>query len=118
MTKVTTSNDKKDISLVSNYNKIVQQIEQAAKTNKGELMADPYFGSNSFQFTYDGVTDIAMTRVSVKDSIEYAVPELLNLTVQLTENTDTSLIFDVNFSLSDYLNTQDNINCTIEIPKL
>lgn len=116
MTKVTSANNKKDISIVSNYNKIVQQIEQSAKVNKGELMADPFFGSNYFQFSFDGIADVAMMRTVIKDSIEYSIPDLINLSVELLENTGTSLIFDITFSLSDYLNNQDNINCVIEVP--
>jgi len=116
MTKVSAANNKKDIGMVSNYNKIVQQIEQAAKVNKGELMADPFFGSNYFQFSFDGIADVAMMRTVIKDSIEYAIPDLINVSVELLENTETSLIFDINFTLSDFLNTQNNINCVIEVP--
>ena len=116
MSKVSTTNAKKDISLVSGYNKVVQQVEHASKVNRGELMADPFFGSSYYEYIFDGVSDISMMRVSIKNSIEYGIPDLINVSVELLENTEISLIFDVNFTLSDYINSQTDINCVIEVP--
>ena len=116
LSKVSTTNAKKDISLVSGFNKIVQQVDQSAKVNKGELMADPYFGSNMYQYIFDGLADIAMMRTSIQDSIEYGIPDIFNISVELIENTGFSLIFDVNFSTTDYINSQTDINCVIEVP--
>lgn len=116
MTKVSTANAKKDISLVTGDNKIVQIVEQACKVNQGELMADPYFGSNYFQYLFTGSGTKAETQINVKNSIEYAIPNIYNLSVQMSESTETSIVFNISFNTTDFINSQNGVECIIEVP--
>lgn len=116
MTKVSTANAKKDISLVTGDNKIVQIVEQACKVNQGELMADPYFGSNYFQYLFTGSGTKSETQINVKNSIEYAIPNIYNLSVQMSESTETSIVFNISFNTTDFINSQNGVECIIEVP--
>lgn len=116
LTKVTTTNSKKDISMVTGLNKTVQLVEQACKVNQGELMADYYFGSDFYQYKFTGLANTSMLQAMLSNSIQYSVPELSNVTVKLTEATDVTMNFDITFTTSDSVNKQVNAQCTIEVP--
>jgi len=114
--KVTTSNTKKDISVVSGYNMIVQQIEQVCKSNQGELMADPYFGSNVYQYIYDNQYDKNLIELFVTNSIQYGVKSAYNVIVKMTESNSSYITFNIKFSLGNSVNNQKTIECNIEVP--
>jgi hypothetical protein len=116
LTKVTTNNSKKDISMVSGLNKTVQLVEQACKVNQGELMADFFFGSNFYQYKFTGRVNPSMLQAMLANSVQYALPNLLNVTVKLVEATDDVMTFDITFTTSNSVNTQINAQCTIEVP--
>jgi hypothetical protein len=116
LTKVNTTNTKKDIGVVSGYNKLVQQIEQSCKVSPGELMADPFFGTSYFQYTFNRAGTKSLTQAAIANSIRYSMPNIQNLVVQLSETTNTSMIFDISFSTTDFVNSQQTVNCTIEVP--
>lgn len=116
LTKVTTANSKKDISVVSGLNKIVQLIEQACKVNQGELMADYYFGSNFYQYKFTGLTNKSLLQATLAHTIQYAIPSITNITVLLTDVSDEYMTFDITFTTSNSVNSQINSSCTIEVP--
>lgn len=113
--KVDTANNKKDIAVVSGYNMIAQQIQQACLTQKGELMADPYFGSDYYSFIFSGKISMFGLQNKLESVIRYAVPTLYDVKVTIKNYTEELLKFDVGFSLSDSIKSQTLI-CSIEVP--
>jgi hypothetical protein len=113
--KVTTANQIKDIAVVTGYNKIVQQIEQACLTQKGELMADPNFGSNYYSFKFSMGISLPALNSNIRNVIKYAIPTLYDVTVNTTEYTDEILKFDVTFTTNDTIKKQ-TMTCTLEVP--
>jgi len=95
---------------------LVQQIEQSCKVSPGELMADPFFGTSYFQYAFNGAGTKSLTQAAIANSIRYSMPNIQNLVVQLSETTNTSMIFDISFSTTDFVNSQQTVNCTIEVP--
>lgn len=116
LTKVSTSNAKKDISLVTGDNKYVQIIEHACKVNQGELVSNPFFGSNYFQYIFNGSGTKYTTERIVRNSIEYALPGVSNISVELIESSEISLTFNVSYSVTDSINSQNKVECIIEVP--
>lgn len=116
LTKVTTANSKKDIAIVSGLNKTVQQIEQSCKVNPGELMSDPYFGANYYQYKFEGFSNKSSIERSIRSSIQYGNPSLLNVFVELADASETSITFNIKFNQNDLVNFKQNQQCTIEVP--
>jgi phage baseplate assembly protein W len=114
--KVNTTSSKKDISVVTGFNKIVQQIEQTTKVNKGELMSDPYFGSNVYQYIYDGSMSAGILQGVLGQAIQYAIPDIRTIIVNLVSVSDMEYVFKINFTSNNSVNVQNNAECTIEVP--
>lgn len=115
LTKVSTDNATKDFSVVTGYNMLVQQIEQACKVNKGELMADPYFGSDINQFLYSDQINKNFIQGFLSNSINYGVTDVNNVVVKNMNYGESSLTFEVEFSVSNSVNSQ-SVKCNIEVP--
>jgi len=79
-------------------------------------MADPYFGSNYYDYSFMGSFQKPALEASIKNSIEYGIPSLRKVSVQLTESNDIYMSFLVKFNQTDLVNTQNNLQCTIEVP--
>lgn len=115
LTKVSSDNSTKDFSVVTGYNMLVQQIEQACKVNQGELMADPYFGSNINQFIYSDQINKNFIQGFLSNSINYGVSNISNVIVKNMNFSETYLNFEVEFSVSNSVNKQ-SVKCNIEVP--
>lgn len=113
--KITTSNSIKDFAVVSGYNMIVQQIQQACLTQKGELMADPNFGSNYYSFKFAAGISNAALENALKNSIEYSVKSLYNVKVKINYYSNDLIQFTVTFTTGDGINKQ-TMNCNLEVP--
>lgn len=94
---------------------LVQQIEQACKVNQGELMADPYFGSNINQFIYSDQINKNFIQGFLSNSINYGVSNISNVIVKNMNFSETYLNFEVEFSVSNSVNKQ-SVKCNIEVP--
>jgi hypothetical protein len=113
--KISTSSEFKDIGMVTGYNMIVQQIEQACLTQKGELMADPIFGSNYYSYKYSAGISIPALENSLKNTITYGVKNIYNVSVKVSSYSDSLIQFNATFSIADGVNKQ-TMTCSIEVP--
>lgn len=111
---VTTTNSKKDISLVSGFNAISQYIEHVLKTQKGELVSDMNLGADYFTYIF-GTQDKSVLELSVSAYIEASIPQIRNVRTQLVYYSTDILQFEIFFSLYDGIREQNNISCFIEV---
>lgn len=105
---------KKDISMVSGYNAIVQYIEHIMKTQKGELISNMDIGSDYFTYAF-GSDDKAFLELNLASYIEAAIPQVRSVKVNLIYYSQDRLQFEVKFSLFDGIKSQNNISCFIEV---
>ena len=105
---------KKDISMVSGYNAIVQYIEHIMKTQKGELISNMDLGSDYFTYAF-GTEDKAFLELNLASYIEAAIPQIRSVKVNLIYYSEDRLQFEVKFSLFDGIKSQNNISCFIEV---
>lgn len=105
---------KKDISMVSGYNAIVQYIEHIMKTQKGELISNMDLGSDYFTYAF-GTEDKAFLELNLASYIEAAIPQIRSVKVNLVYYSEDRLQFEVKFSLFDGIKSQNNISCFIEV---
>lgn len=111
---VDTITSKKDISMVSGFNSIAQQIEHVLKTNKGELVSNSNLGSNYFTYAF-GTDDINGLEYILAGYIEAVIPKLSEVKVRTLFYNDKQYQFQINFSLFDGINVQKNASCFIEV---
>jgi len=114
-TKVSTSLNKKDLSLVTGFNSIVQNIEQVCKTQKGELPSDLNFGSEYFSYIFNPVAGKNVLENKIKNNIEYNVKNLKNVEVKISYMDEQKVILNVSYSLVTSLKNQ-NGNVGLEVP--
>lgn len=113
--KITTTNQVKDFAMVTGYNMIVQQIQQACLTQKGELMADPNFGSNYYSYKFAAGVSLGALESALKNSIQYGVKSIYNVKVKINYYSNSLVQFTVTFSTSSGVSNQV-MTCSIEVP--
>lgn len=111
---VNTIYTKKDISMVSGYNYIVQSIEHIMKTQKGELISNMDLGSDYFSYSF-GTQDKAFLEINLAAYIQAAIPQIQNVKINMIYYNEDMLQFEVKFSLFDGIKSQNNISCFIEV---
>lgn len=112
----TTSNSKVDISTVSGYNSITQQIQHVARTQKNELIADMNFGSKLYEYIFQGNVDKSLINITMAAAIQTNIPRISNVKAQMSYYSENLIKFDVYFSTFDGVNSQKNSYCSIEVP--
>lgn len=111
---VNTIYTKKDISLVSGYNYVVQSIEHIMKTQKGELISNMDLGSDYFSYSF-GTQDKSFLEINLAAYIQAAIPQVQNVQINMIYYSEDRLQFEVKFSLFDGVKSQNNISCFIEV---
>jgi phage baseplate assembly protein W len=112
--KVENNQSKKDIGLVTGYNSIVQAIEQVMKTQKGELISDSNIGSEYFSFIFQSL-DRGSLEYNLASYIDAAIPQINDVKVILTNQSEETLSFQIQFSILDGIKVQKNASCFIEV---
>ena len=111
-----TTNNKVDISTVTGYNSIVQQIQHVARTQQNELISNMNFGSKVFDYMFQGNVDKTLINITMAACIQTNVPRLSNVKAQMSYYSTDLIKFDVYFSTFDGVNSQKNSYCSIEVP--
>jgi hypothetical protein len=113
--KVKTSTSTKDVGMVSGFNAISQYIENVTKTNKGEVPSDVNFGSDYFNYIFDGNADVGVMELKLAADIASKIPELIDVKVNVIDFTQNIVTFEVFYSLNNGVNKQQNSSCFIEV---
>lgn len=111
-----TTNSKVDISTVSGYNSITQQIQHVARTQQNELVSNMNFGSKIYDYIFKGNIDRTLINITMAASIETNVPRISDVKTQMSYYSTDLIKFDVYFSTFDGINSQKNSYCSIEVP--
>jgi len=84
---------------------IVQKLEMALFTNKGDLYGEPNLGCNLEYFLWETKVPVADLRNIITDQINYYIPELNDIgytfNIQLYEGTYRDILY-LNFIIKGY----------------
>ena len=114
--KVSTDSSKKDIGYVDDQNSFVAQIENLFKTKKGENISDIYFGSDISSYVEYPSTNSRAVVSTLSSAIKYGIKNIFNPRVSILSSTQSSILFQIEFSYPLGPNTSTKTSCTIEIP--
>jgi len=115
--KIPSTGSKTDISMVSDYNSIVQKINHLFNTNKGELVSDKNFGSDYYTYLFDPIGNKKNIEANFSNYIKASIKNILKTKVELVECNETNLYFDIYFSYFDGKTLNENIYCSVEVTR-
>lgn len=113
--KIKTSASTNDIAIVTGFNAITQYIENISKTQKGEVPSDVNFGSDYFNYIFNGNADPGVMELKLAADISSKIPELIDVKVSVVDFTETVVTFEVFYSLNNGITKQQNSSCFIEV---
>lgn len=113
--KVSVTDAKKDISLVTGFNAYAQYIEVVCKTQKGELVSNMNLGSNYYEYIFNGQADLPALQNSMAGYIQAVIPKITNVKVITQYSSANQFQFIVYYSISDGINTQTNNSTFVEV---
>lgn len=115
--KVSSNNNKKDISFVTDYNSYVQKIENVCRLQKNEIPSSVYMGVDYYDFLFNPVSNKNIMEQIIENNILNAVYDIRNVTVEIVNYTESSLTLKVIFTPSKLIN-QNPTTCQIEVSLL
>lgn len=113
--KVTTSNNKKDVGMVSNYNSYVQKIEHICKLQKGEIPSDMNLGSEYYSFIFNPGANKPLLQKNIENYIKVGIREISDVNVIVGYYDQSKLLLNVTFKIGNGINEQSSA-CKIEVP--
>lgn len=116
-TKVSSTNNKKDISFVTGYNSYVQKIENVCRLQKNEIPSSVYMGVDYYVFLFNPVSNKNIMEQAIENSIVNAIYDIQNVNVEITNYTDSTVTMKVTFTPSKLIN-KNPTTCQIEVSLL
>jgi hypothetical protein len=116
-TKVSSTNNKKDISFVTGYNSYVQKIENVCRLQKNEIPSSVYMGVDYYVFLFNPVSNKNIMEQAIENSIVNAIYDIQNVNVEITDYTDSTVTMKVTFTPSKLIN-KNPTTCQIEVSLL
>lgn len=115
--KVSSTNNKKDISFVTGYNSYVQKIENVCRLQKNEIPSSVYMGVDYYVFLFNPVSNKNIMEQAIENSIVNAIYDIQNVNVEITDYTDSTVTMKVTFTPSKLIN-KNPTTCQIEVSLL
>lgn len=112
--KIDSSNQKKDISFVTDINSYVQKIENVCRLQKGEIPSSINLGVDYYAFIFDPYSNKSTVEDNVSVGIRSGIKDIKQAKTNLVYYNDEKLTLDVTFSLS-YTTPQKTTTCRIEV---
>lgn len=112
--KVDTSNNKKDITFVTDINSYVQKIENICRLQKGEIPSSSGLGTSYYAFIFDPYSNKNTLESEIANSILAGIKDILSAKVKVVYYDDTKVILNVTFSLGYQFNNSKT-TCKIEV---
>jgi hypothetical protein len=112
--KINTSNNKKDISFVSDYNSYVQKIENVCRLQKNEIPSAMNMGVDYYVFLFNPVSNKNTMEQSIANSIINSISELEDVSVDITYYTESLITMNVTFTVSKLIQ-KNPTTCKIEV---
>lgn len=116
-TKVSSTNNKKDISFVTGYNSYVQKIENVCRLQKNEIPSSVYMGVDYYVFLFNPVSNKNIMEQAIENSIVNAIYDIQNVNVEITDYTESTVTMKVTFTPSKLIN-KNPTTCQIEVSLL
>lgn len=115
--KVSSTNNKKDISFVTGYNSYVQKIENVCRLQKNEIPSSVYMGVDYYVFLFNPVSNKNIMEQAIENSIVNAIYDIQNVNVEITDYTESTVTMKVTFTPSKLIN-KNPTTCQIEVSLL
>lgn len=112
--KIDSSNQKKDISFVSDINAYVQKIENVCRMQKGEIPSSINLGVDYYAFIFDPISNKSTVEDNVAVGIKSGIKEIKQVSARVVYYTDTKIVFEVTFSLNFRI-PEKTTTCRIEV---
>lgn len=112
--KIDSTNNKKDISFVTDINSYVQKIENVCRLQKGEIPSTSYLGTNYYSFIFDPRSNRSSLESEIANSIKSAIKDISKVKVKVMQYNDVKITLNVTFSLG-YQKTNNETTCKIEV---
>lgn len=112
--KITSTNNKKDIALVNNFNSYVQKIENICKLQKGELPSNSTLGVDYYVFLFNPITNKNIMEKNIASNIKQAISDINSISCEIVSYTDSKITINVDFVIKNTLNPQPT-SCQIEV---
>jgi hypothetical protein len=115
--KVSSTNNKKDISFVTGYNSYVQKIENVCRLQKNEIPSSVYMGVDYYVFLFNPVSNKNIMEQAIENSIVNAIYDIQNVNVEIKDYTESTVTMKVTFTPSKLIN-KNPTTCQIEVSLL
>lgn len=112
--KIDSTNNKKDISFVTDINSYVQKIENVCRLQKGEIPSTSYLGTNYYSFIFDPQSNKNSLESEIGNSIKSAIKDISKVKVKVIYYNDVKIVLNVTFSLG-YQKISNETTCKIEV---
>lgn len=112
--KIDSSNQKKDISFVTDINSYVQKIENICRLEKGEIPSSIDLGVDYYAFIFDPISNKSTVEDNVAVAVRSGIKEIKQAKASVVYYDDSKIIFDVTFSLN-YRIPDKTTTCRIEV---
>lgn len=111
---IDSSNDKKDISFVTDINSYVQKIENICRLQRGEIPSAPDLGVDYYSFIFDPISFKASIENSISVAIKAGIKDISKARTQIAYYDDNIIILNVTFTAGNKMQ-QTTTTCKIEV---
>jgi hypothetical protein len=112
--KITSTNNKKDIAFVNNFNSYVQKIENICRLQKGELASNTTLGVDYYAFLFNPLTNKNIMEKNIASNIKQAIKDINSISCEIATYTESKITINVDFTIKNNLTPQPT-SCQIEV---
>lgn len=112
--KIDSSNNKKDISFVTDINSYVQKIENICRLQKGEIPSSSNLGIDYYSFIFDPVSYKVTTENDISIAIQAGIAEVSKVKTKIVYYDDQKIILNVTFTAGNKFE-KTTTTCKIEV---
>lgn len=112
--KIDSSNNKKDISFVTDINSYVQKIENICRLQKGEIPSSSNLGIDYYSFIFDPVSYKVTIENDISIAIQAGIAEVSKVKTKIVYHDDQKIILNVTFTAGNKFE-KTTTTCKIEV---
>lgn len=111
---VDTSNNKKDISFVSDINSYVQKIENICRMQRGEIPSSSELGIDYYSFIFDPISYKTTTENNISIAIQAGIKDVRKVKTKITYYDSELIVLEVTFTAGNKFE-KTTTTCKIEV---
>lgn len=112
--KIDSSNNKKDISFVSDINSYVQKIENICRLQRGEIPSASNLGIDYYSFIFDPISYKVTIENDIAIAIQAGISEISKVKAKIVYYDDQKIILNVTFTAGNKFE-KTTTTCKIEV---